>query len=78
MTVVGPNSVTKKSGSRGNPLSKADRITSDRYENIQKLDDRNIAICAAGARVGGGAETASAALANRVQGGCMDGALTRD
>src|SRR5262249_41185575 len=24
--------VTKKSGSRGNPLSKADRMTSDRYE----------------------------------------------
>jgi hypothetical protein len=29
---IGPNSVTKKSGSRGNPLSKADRITSGRYE----------------------------------------------
>jgi hypothetical protein len=29
---IGPNSVTKKSGSRGNPLSKADRIASGRYE----------------------------------------------
>ena len=28
----GPILVTKKSGSRGNPLSKTDRITSDRYE----------------------------------------------
>src|SRR5215218_9261106 len=28
----GLNAVTKKSGSRGNPLSKTDRITSDRYE----------------------------------------------
>src|SRR5688572_13166605 len=30
--IAGRRAVTKKSGPRGNPLSKTDRITSDRYE----------------------------------------------
>ena len=47
---TGRFAVTKKSGSRGNPLSKADRITSDRYEISNSWTAGNIAICRIGAR----------------------------